>query len=190
MPSGGGVAEVPLTSRTSAAKLQAASCKLQGRLQRGALSLQLDRRLRRRRGPRPASRYRRGGQAVIEYAILLATVTAAFLVMQVYAKRGIQGAIKTGADALSPFRANEDAGFDTTGELAQADGMRFESGDSTFHLSPLGLVLANESSSATEPVATVMSRIELPGGVVIRNMRVGSTSTGSSRARVVTDDNP
>lgn len=41
-------------------------------------------------------------QSVIEYALLLALVGAALVTMQVYMKRGIQGAVKGAADQLGP----------------------------------------------------------------------------------------
>ena len=66
----------------------------------------------------------RDGQAVVEYALLLALVSAALLGMQLYAKRGVQAGVKMMTDGvLSPY-AN-----DTNGELAQRAGIAYESGE-------------------------------------------------------------
>ena len=43
----------------------------------------------------------RKGQNTAEYAILFALVIAAFVTIQVYAKRSLQARVKTGADALT-----------------------------------------------------------------------------------------
>lgn len=45
-------------------------------------------------------RYREG-QSIAEYAVLLGLVIAAFVGMQVYARRGLQARVKSGTDALT-----------------------------------------------------------------------------------------
>lgn len=43
----------------------------------------------------------RDGQSIAEYAVLLGLVIAAFVGMQVYARRGLQARVKSGTDALT-----------------------------------------------------------------------------------------
>jgi hypothetical protein len=58
-----------------------------------------------RQGPKEVtttmSAINRRGQSVAEYAILLGLVIAAFVTMQVYARRGLQARVKSGTDALT-----------------------------------------------------------------------------------------
>jgi Flp pilus assembly pilin Flp len=46
--------------------------------------------------------YRKIGQSVVEYAVLLAIVATALIAMQVYLKRGLQGRIRDLANQVSP----------------------------------------------------------------------------------------
>jgi Flp pilus assembly pilin Flp len=45
-----------------------------------------------------------GGQAILEYGILIGIVTAALVTMQTYIKRGVQAGIKVAADQLGDQR--------------------------------------------------------------------------------------
>ena len=45
-----------------------------------------------------------GGQAIVEYAILIGVITAAIVGMQTYAKRGIQATVKLAADQIGSQR--------------------------------------------------------------------------------------
>ena len=45
-------------------------------------------------------RYRRKGQSVLEFALLLGVVIVVILVMQVFVKRGLQGRLKESADSM------------------------------------------------------------------------------------------
>ena len=77
----------------------------------------------------------RAAQTVSEYAVLLVVVTAALAGMQVYSKRAIEAAIKTAADAMSPYAAARDVRGnlvgDAHGELAQIAGSIYETGKRT-----------------------------------------------------------
>ena len=52
---------------------------------------------------------KKSGQTFQEYAILIALAAAAFIAMQVYMKRGVQGRLRDLADQISPkqYEANE-----------------------------------------------------------------------------------
>ena len=65
------------------------------------------------------------GQTILEYLMIFAVVSAAMLGMQVYAKRGIQAAVKIAADQMSPVEGPED----DKGWVAQVFGMWQEFGD-------------------------------------------------------------
>ena len=62
------------------------------------------------------------GQAIFEYALLLAIVMAALAGIQVYARRGIQAGVKLTVDGMSPYATDVD------GKRAQADGIVQEAG--------------------------------------------------------------
>lgn len=47
-------------------------------------------------------RYKKLGQSVTEYAVLLAVVASALIAMQIYLKRGIQGRIRDLSNQISP----------------------------------------------------------------------------------------
>lgn len=51
--------------------------------------------------------YRYRGQSMIEYVLLLGVVSVALIAMQVYMKRGIQGAVKVSADQLGPQQGQQ-----------------------------------------------------------------------------------
>jgi hypothetical protein len=72
---------------------------------------------------------KRRGQATIEFAVLLVVVIAAFLVMQIYMKRGISGKIRESTDRVgeqfTPLTAKHSLtiGFTgTRGETTTAEG--------------------------------------------------------------------
>ena len=121
-----------------------------------------------------------GGQSITEYALLLITVLVAVGGMQLYAKRGIQAAVKAGADTLSPENSSASTD-DPTGELAQAAGERYETGDKQFKLSPVGQVVrTNTAVSTVQPVASnVTVRREQLGGRVSRTFTQHATSVGA-----------
>ena len=83
------------------------------------------------------------GQAIVEYAILFGIIMAALLGMQVYAKRGLQAGIKAMADRLSPHANDPD------GELAQREGIRYESRDRQDKVVASGTVLDRKSKVRT-----------------------------------------
>lgn len=47
-------------------------------------------------------KYFRSGQSVLEYAILIAFVSAAFLTMAIYVRRGVQGGLSMIGDRVEP----------------------------------------------------------------------------------------
>lgn len=139
----------------------------------------------------------KGGQAIQEYALLLAVATMAIVGMQLYAKRAIQAAVKTGADRLSPYAEEGDAGYDANGELAQAHGMRLETGDQTHKFRLLGRVLANTSSVLTEQEPSTATTSQTETGEVTRSSRSVIRTSGKlgsggrvSFSEVVADDQP
>ena len=127
------------------------------------------------------------GQAIAEYAILLAVVAAAVATMQAYGRRAIAAGVKVAADQMSPFAA------DAEGELAQIEGSRQEAGDRrwgaqqrTGKYALEGVALARGGAvrtfagGADDPDATpgtLTSRAEIGGGVT-RTMDSGSASVG------------
>lgn len=100
------------------------------------------------------------GQAIMEYAILFGIVTAALLGMQLYSKRGIQAGIKTMADRLSPHASDPD------GELAQRDGIRYESRDRQDKVvASAGAVLDRTSRTRTVADQETKADVALNGSV-------------------------
>ena len=125
----------------------------------------------------------RDGQTITEYLLIFAIVSAAILGMQVYAKRGIQAAVKTAADQMSP-----EAG-DADGRQAQLLGIRQESGDDGRTTLAAGTVLAKGADPQNPPTTTtdqIRTMKELDGGkhetVVVTDE---TRTTGISTARVV-----
>gem|GEM_PF-915671 len=108
----------------------------------------------------------RQAQATAEYALLIGVVTAAMLGIQLYAKRGIQAGVKAAADQMSPFAD------DSRGEVAQAEGMSYETGDRTKRAFAVGFVLANKSSLKTHQAHTSASQMR-EGGTVTRTIEPG-----------------
>ena len=126
-------------------------------------------------------------QAFAEYAILLGIVAAAILGMQLYAKRGIQAGIKMAADQMSPHAKDAD------GAKAQADGMRYESGERTTAVVAAGTVLDRQSAARTQKTQTVGARTAT-GGAVERTIVTDRTDTfgalqngAALHAEVITD---
>jgi len=59
------------------------------------------------RGVRACLERNRRGQQAIEYAVLISAIIAALLFMYMYARRGLQAAIKSSADQIGPQSHNE-----------------------------------------------------------------------------------
>lgn len=128
-----------------------------------------------------------GGQAIAEYAILLAVAAAAIVTMSTYSRRAIQAGIKVATDQMSPFEGDVD------GELAQLEGIRQEAGDRRWGAQQRsgryaleGVALTRGSAVRTvtggkdEPSATPgtqTTRTEIGGGVT-RTIDSGSASAG------------
>lgn len=124
------------------------------------------------------------GQAIAEYLLLLGIVAAAILGMQVYARRGIQAALKAVADDLSPVPGD--------GEAAQIEGIRQEAGESSGG-APRGVaargVVVDRDSSFTTTERSEITRSELAGGGHKTDYGAGATTTttGTSSSSVVTE---
>ena len=119
------------------------------------------------------------GQSIAEYAILIAVVTAAVTAMQVYAKRGIQAAVKVAADEMSPFGA-----ADSTGEQAQVEGMRYESGERRNRsVAVAGAVLTKESATATDVQRSIQTGETIGGGRSTPSLSESTTTTGAVAGR-------
>ena len=99
------------------------------------------------------------GQGIVEYAILIGIVTVAILGMQLYAKRGIQAGIKMAADQMSPHANDPD------GSKAQAEGMRYESGERRNQVFAAGSVLDRKVATRTMTNQAVTNDTILGGGV-------------------------
>ena len=119
----------------------------------------------------------RGGQAIVEYAIVLGLIVAAVLGMQVYAKRGIQAGLKGAADQLSPFGVANDR----TGEKAQLEGMRYESGERRNRdVIAAGTVLERRAAVKASVERTVVEREA--GGSRTRTIQQDTSSTSGALA--------
>lgn len=99
------------------------------------------------------------GQAIFEYALLLAVVAAAVAGMQIFAKRGIQAAVKMTADGMSP-ELN-----DPGGEEAQFLGIRYESRDRQNEVFSSGMVLDKQSSTQSVSDQHVKMETKIDGRV-------------------------
>lgn len=122
------------------------------------------------------------GQAIVEYAIVVGLIVAAILGMQVYAKRGIQAGIKGAADQLSPFAD------DPTGEQAQAEGMRYESGERRNRAVDAPGGTEEKYSTVTTRVDRTITEQDAVGGSRSRQIVTDSTSTsGTSYSKVVVE---
>lgn len=104
------------------------------------------------------------GQAIQEYAVLIALLMAALVGTQTYLKRRVQGLVKAAADQMSPVSG------DTDGSKAQALGMQYESGDRTSAVmtSPGDLLDRRSASSASS--RTEVRTDTAPGGGVERTI--------------------
>ena len=136
------------------------------------------------------------GQTLAEYGLVLALVVAVAMGMSVYAKRGIQGVLKTAADNLSPYGFAEDP----DGRRAQRDGMLQESGGATFKdgepVLKQGTVLKRVSVQTTA-VDRVIHEADQAGGGHARTIDIDSAaSTGgglggiASYSEVLTEKKP
>jgi len=67
--------------------------------------------------------YRSLSQSTVEYAVLLAIVASAFIVMQVFVKRGIQGKIKDLADQISPLSSHYERGETVSNSFINQTGI-------------------------------------------------------------------
>ena len=125
----------------------------------------------------------RDGQTITEYLLIFAVVAAAILGMQVYARRGIQAAVKTAADRMSPVAG------DTSGQAAQLLGIRQESGDSRDALGRpiIGATVASDSSMTTKQQSNTDLGATAGGGYVTTYNADGSTTQGSSTSKAVVE---
>ena len=119
----------------------------------------------------------RRGQSIAEYLLIFAVVAAAIMAMQVYAKRGIQGIVKTAADQMSP-EAN-----DADGRKAQLLGIRQESGDTQKKITS-GSVLEKTSAITTKSNQT-RTMDDSAGGSHTTDERETTQSTGTSTSEVI-----
>ena len=118
------------------------------------------------------------GQSLAEYAVLIGVVITAALAMQVYAKRGIQAAVKKAADGLSPFPG------DTDGRQAQINGMRYEAGERRNRsVAVAGAVLARESATTTDSQRTIQTGETAGGGRSTQTISDTTTTTGAVAGR-------
>ena len=113
------------------------------------------------------------GQAIAEYAVLLATLTAAIIGMQIYARRGMQMAVKVASDRISPF-AN-----DADGKQAQVAGIRYEAGDRRQSVIAAGTTIENISEVATQ--VNKITHVEDKLGGVHVTTAVGDVTTTTGR---------
>lgn len=115
----------------------------------------------------------RAGQAVLEYAVLVSLAIAAIVGMQVYAKRGLQAGIKKAADQMSPFAD------DAQGEKAQAEGMRYESGERRNRVAAApGDVLEQQAKVKNTVDRTVQEREESDGSYTRTIQQDVATTSG------------
>ena len=120
----------------------------------------------------------RRGQSIAEYLLIFAVVAAAIMAMQVYAKRGIQGVVKTAADQMSPVERDAD------GKAAQLLGILQESGDRQQKIVS-GSALEKSSDIETFVHQDRMKE-EKEGGEHVTTTREDSTrSSGTSTSRVI-----
>ena len=71
---------------------------------------------------------RKNGQTIQEYVILLALVATAFIAMQIYMKRGVQGRLRSLANQISPKQ------FDTADTTSRTEVNRVGSSTEKEHL--------------------------------------------------------
>ena len=118
------------------------------------------------------------GQSVVEYAILVAVVVTAVAAMQVYAKRGIQAAVKGAADQMSPFPG------DDTGARAQVEGLRYESGERQNRaVAAAGKVRERTTATSTAVNKTTNMAEEADGSRTTSLVNDTTTTTGAVAGR-------
>lgn len=105
---------------------------------------------------------RRDGQALIEYAVLIAMVIAALTAISVYTKRGIQAGIKEAADQIGD----------------QQEGMKYESGERRNQTIAAGTVLDRQSSTTAESGRTNRD-VQETGGGLTRTIAEQTSTTGA-----------
>ena len=119
----------------------------------------------------------RRGQSIAEYLLIFAVVAAAIMTMQVYAKRGIQGVVKTAADQMSPVAG------DANGRAAQLLGIRQESGDTQQKIvSGRVLEKSSEITTMTNQTRTMDDGV---GGSHTRDEQEITQSSGTSTSHVI-----
>ena len=111
-------------------------------------------------GDRPQEARRSSGQGIVEYAVLMALISAALIGIQVYARRGLQAGIKIAADQLG----------------GQVEGMRYDSGDRTSSVIASGSVLERQFAQRAQADRTVVTDVE-GGGLVTSAVAVGGDTT-------------
>lgn len=126
---------------------------------------------------------RRNGQAIFEYALLLAVVAAAVAGMQLYVKRSIQAGVKMTADHMSPFDADPD------GEEAQFAGIRYESRDRQTDIFSTGSTVDRKSKSQTVADQRINTQAHEDGSVttIVEDDRTTTTGALQSVGPNVTD---
>ena len=111
----------------------------------------------------------------MEYALLLGIVSAALVGMQLYAKRGVQAGVKMMTDAALSPHPN-----DLNGELAQRDGIAYESGERRNRATTLvGTVLKRGSRVHTGATQRTTTQEALGGGVTRIMVTDTTTTTGA-----------
>ena len=128
----------------------------------------------------------RRGQSIAEYLLIFAVVAAAIMTMQVYAKRGIQGVVKTAADQMSPIV--DPVTKEPNARAGQALGIFQEAGDQKkLKEMPAGAVAWKESSVTTDAHRTYTTRdVEKGGHEVVDDTDV-THSTGTSTTQVTVE---
>ena len=103
------------------------------------------------------------GQSITEYVIVVGAIIAAITAMQLYAKRGIQAAIKAGADDIGD----------------QVDGMRYESGERRNSVVSEGTVLTRKAAVTTASDRTIEVRLFADGGRVTQTPQDATDTAGA-----------
>lgn len=103
---------------------------------------------------------RSSGQAIVEYAVLVALISVAIVEIQAYAKRGIQAGIKAATDQIGD----------------QVEGMRYDSGDRTSSVLASGSALERQSAQRTQAERAVSTDVQT-GGLVKTDVAVGADAT-------------
>jgi len=106
--------------------------------------------------------FRKKGQSLLEYALLLGVILVAIMIMQVFVKRGFQGRLKESADSMGPAFS---AGGTTTkqeSKLEDNQTIREESGTNAtaFNYTQLGF---NRTVTGTEDKGTTSFTLRTGG---------------------------